>query len=579
MSSNFKLSNTVIKENIKLIQAYMHEINVDVFFMTSFDQYLNEYVPMENCHRYYFTGFSGSTAEVIIPREGKVKLYVDGRYHEQADLECDLDQIEVVKTGMDKGNIKVLKDDLVAGKYKKVGFEANRTPAAFYEYLVENFDFMALNNDELTSVVNFEKMPPLGKVNHLPRELRGSDTNEKLSKIIANKNEAYFITTTDSLAWLANCRGYHLPYLSSFLGKGLATFDKLYVFLDKGVEFECHDPTIEFINCDNSDLKPLVTKILANYEINKMMIDKRMLNAQAYLILENIMGAEKLFNKQGGLTEYHSIKEEGEIKVIKDSFQKADQAIFNTIKWVKNQRKEGNEVSELDLYNQTTVMYKEQGAIDQSFGTIAGVDANGSIIHYSDPKPNVMIKDNSMILLDSGGYFASGFATDTTRTFIGGAIEASEEHKEIYTLVLKSILQLQNAVFKAGTKSNGLDAICRQPLFQVGYDYAHGTGHGVGIHVHEGGVSISSGRAEEFKPGQVVSMEPGIYIPGFGGVRLENIALVKKHAKFEGFLQFENLVYIGFEPLLINKLMLSIQENVWLEEYEAECSKRGTSFR
>ena len=130
-----------------------------------------------------------------------------------------------------------------------------------------------------------------------------------------------------------------------------------------------------------------------------------------------------------------------------------------------------------------------------------------------------------------------------------------------------------------GTLGGGLDAICRQPLYQAGYDYAHGTGHGVGVHVHEDGVRIGPGNSAPMKAGQVVSIEPGIYIPGFGGVRIENIGIVEKDPELKGFLRFESLVYIGYEPLLIDKSMLNDQELHWLEEYEGECSKRGTSFR
>ena len=156
--------------------------------------------------------------------------------------------------------------------------------------------------------------------------------------------------------------------------------------------------------------------------------------------------------------------------------------------------------------------------------------------------------------------------------------EGSAKHKEIYTLVLKGVLNLQNAVFKEGSTGAALDMLARQPLYQAGYDFAHGTGHGVGVHVHEGGVRISPASNIPMKEGQVVSIEPGIYIPGFGGVRIENIATVIKHPTHEGFLSFECLVYIGFEPLLINFELLNSQEKIWLQDYEAICKTRDTSF-
>ena len=186
-----------------------------------------------------------------------------------------------------------------------------------------------------------------------------------------------------------------------------------------------------------------------------------------------------------------------------------------------------------------------------------------------------------MILLDSGGYFEGGWATDTTRTFFGcddGKI-AHPKMKEMYTLVLKGLLACQTAVFPEGTRGMVLDGLARNAMRKQGYDFGHGTGHGVGIHVHEPGVRISSISTLPMKEGQVVSIEPGIYVPGFGGVRLENVALVEKHPEFPKMLRFRSFVYIGFDHALIDMKLLNEEEKQALEEYEAECSKRGTNFR
>jgi Xaa-Pro aminopeptidase len=576
--SKFQLSTQEIKDNISSLQKYMKDKGLDAFYISSFDAFLNEYVPMNDCHRYYLTGFSGSTAESLVPAEGKVKLYVDGRYHEQADIECADSLIEVVKVPANTGLITLLKKDLKDLNVKKVGIEGNRTSVAFFDELEEKYSVTAFHNNELASIISFAKLPELKPISHLSTEVAGTSTKEKLKRIFSSNSEAHFVTAIDSLAWITNCRGYHLPNLSSFLGVGLVTSKKVYVFVDQGVEHNCADDMIQFISGDVNTIKETISKLSKVLGLDKVYIDKKMLNSSLFLMLKDVFGTDKLEAKVGGLIDYHSIKDDAELTIIKDSFKRSNRAIFNTICWVKNAIKEGQKISELDLYDQTTIEYNKQGAVDQSFGTIAGVGANGSIIHYSDPKKDVIIEDDDMILLDSGGYFEAGFATDTTRTFLSADKAKSEKYKEIYTLVLKGTLNLQNAVFKEGTRGSGLDAICRQPLYQAGYDYAHGTGHGVGIHVHEGGVGISPVRNYLMKPGQVVSIEPGIYIPGFGGVRLENIAIVIDHPKYEGFMTFENLVYIGFEPNLINESMLNEQEKVWLKDYEAECTNRGNSF-
>jgi len=578
MSTKFKLDQKIIAKNIESVQSYMAQNNIETFYVSSFDAYLNEYVPMTDCHRFYITGFTGSVAEALIPKTGKVKIYVDGRYHEQADLECDKSLVEVVKVQANQGVLNTLKLDLEQMNPKNIAIEADRTSVGFFDELKDKYDVKILQNNELATLIDFVKAELPGKITHLDISLSGATTQDKLKNIFKFDHDAYFVTAIDSLSWITNCRGYHLPNLSSFLGTGLVLKDKVYVFIAKGIEVDCSDAHIEFIHCDGSELADHLNTITKSLSLKNIFIDKGMLNTQNYLILESVFGKDKLISKPGGLVEFHSIKNPGEIKAMKDSFRRGDRAIFNTIKWVKSEVSAGKKVSELDLYNKTSEMYEKEGAITQSFGTISGAGANGSIIHYSDPKADVFIKEDTMVLLDSGGYFASGFATDTTRTFLGGAKCSDEKYKKIYTLVLKGTLNLQNAVFKPETKGMGLDAICRQPLYQEGYDFAHGTGHGVGIHVHEGGVGIGPTRNYILKPGQVVSIEPGIYIPGFGGVRLENIGLIKEHPVHKGFLCFESLVNIGFEHGLIDLSLLSEQEKKWLNEYEDLCAKNGTSF-
>jgi Xaa-Pro aminopeptidase len=247
---------------------------------------------------------------------------------------------------------------------------------------------------------------------------------------------------------------------------------------------------------------------------------------------------------------------------------------------VKESVKAGKKVTELDLYHETEKKYQAEGSKELSFNTIAGVGPNGSIVHYGSPSDEVIIKNDDMILLDSGGYFDGGFATDTTRTFAGDSKAKMDPKKvEIYTLTLKGLLAAQSAVFPEGTKGMVIDGYARNAMRKKGYDYSHGTGHGVGINVHEPGVRLSAVSAMPLKEGQVVSIEPGIYIPGFGGVRLENIVYVIKHPTYKGMLCFKPLTTIGFDPALIDMNLLNEEEKAILDAYEGECEKRGTSLR
>lgn len=580
--ASFSINPTQVKENIQKLQAFMATKGLDAFYVSSFDPYLNEYVPMENCHRFYFTNFSGSVAEVLVPSQGLAKLYVDGRYWEQADLEVDASLVEVVKVGANQGLGQNLLNDLKNSSMNRLGFEADRTSLGFYKKLNQLCELEGFYRQELADMIAFRSLPTLAPIKHLHQEYRGRSTAQKMQEIVKDKHEAHFVSAIDSLAWLTNCRGYHLPNLSSFLGKGLLTKDKVYVFIDETTPLDesvRENDACEFIACSAPDWKSILIDIKDKCHLQKIFIDEQMLNVSDYQLIEEVFGHEAVEHREGGLVGYHSIKDPIELAHMQASFARADKAIYNTIRWVKENVKKKASVSELDVYQQTGKMYQEQGACEQSFGTIAGAGPNASIMHYSDPKADVILDEKTMVLLDSGGYFEGGFATDTTRTFMASDKQGDQKQKMIYTLTLKGILNCQNAVFPEGISGKVVDGFARLPLYREGLDFRHGTGHGVGVHVHEGGARISPAADIPMRAGQVVSIEPGIYLPGFGGVRLENVAYVEKHPEFEGFLRFRSLVYIGYDPALIDEALLNSQEKKWLEDYEQECLKRGTSFR
>lgn len=581
MASSFTLDQGTIKTNIAALQNFIQEQNLDAFYVSSFDTFLNEYVPMEDCHRFYITGFSGSVADVLVPKQGRVKLFVDGRYYEQADLEVDATAVEVVRVPANTALFSCLIEEVKKAGFENIGIEAQRTPLSTFKKLDEIAKVKSVQN-ELSEIISFEKQPALAPINFVPKENSGESTKEKLARVIEDNSMGYYITAIDSLAWITNCRGYHLPNLSSFLGRGFAVHDKVYVFIDKTTPVEDAAKKVdgvEFISADVKEIEAKLADLQKQYQLKTLMIDPKMLNTADYNFLINVFGNGVLKEEDGGLVKFHCLKTDAEAEIMKRGFKKADQAIYNTIKWVKESIAAGKEISEYNLWEETTKKYQEQGSVEQSFGTIAGVGPNGSIIHYGDPKKDVYIRKEDMVLLDSGGYFDGGFATDTTRTFMGGDVTAHPDYIKMYTHTLKGLLQCQYASFPEGISGAILDAYARKSLFDHGKNYNHGTGHGVGIHVHEGGARISPVSNIPMQEGQVVSIEPGIYIPGFGGVRIENICLVKKHPKFEGFLCFEPLVYIGFEPSLIDMSLLTEQEKEWLEQYEKVCTERGTSFR
>jgi len=590
MDKKIKLTTQEIKENIEALKKFMKKHNLEAFYVSSFDPYLGEYVPLEDCHRYYFTGFSGSVAEVLVPLEGKVRLYVDGRYHEQADLEVDLNEVEVIKCPMNKRNLEALQEDLLSLDPDLLGYEGERTPLSLERKFQESWNTLVFDEGELAQVVNFGKVEISGKVHLLPKEVRCQETKEKLKRIFSaeekedEKQRAYFLTALEDIAWVSNCRGYQLPNLSGFMSRALLTEKKVYIFIEENCPLDMsirENHQIEFIKGNRSLMKDKLGKLQNDFQFFKIYFDPNLINSADYRLLSSIVGEKILEEKKGGLTEFRSLKTAEELEQIQKSFDRSNSAIAKTIRWVREQYKNGKIISEIDFYENCNRFYSEEpGYQGLSFTTISAIGKNSSIIHFGAPSHDVKAKSDDLMLLDSGGYFASGFATDTTRSFLAGGQlgKASAKQKEIYTLVLKSLLQVHMMTPKVGTIGKEVDLVARKPLLEKGYDYNHGTGHGVGVYVHEGGINFGSKSETVLKAGQVVSVEPGIYIPGFGGVRLENIVIIENHPNKENHFRFRPLVYIGFDSYLIDEDLLTPEEKTYLLNYEEECVKRGTSF-
>ena len=557
---------------------FIQDKNLDSFYLSSYDQFLSEYVPASNSLRVYLTGFTGSVAEVLVKSSGECHLFVDGRYTQQAEKQVDTNKFKIHTCQPGTSPMSDLLN-MVKDEKQKLGYIASRTSFSDFKQLREIADLVAFESPEIEKLLELDYKPVLNPIELVQVENGGVDTLTKLQSMPLKQNEAYLVNALDSLAWLSNGRGYHLPFMSSFMGTGLATQNKLYVFIDKTIAreraWESVD-TIEWITFqDATDRKEQILKVIENEKVIDLKFDPNCLNADDFVFLNQKCQLENIEAIPMLITQYQSIKYPEEIHVMKQDFLKASKTIFETVGYVK---KNWKDLTEKAVYDQTSRFYRENGGHSQSFNTIAGFAGNGSIIHYGSPSDQIKLEAGELFLLDSGGYFESGFATDKTRTFLIGDKVSDPEYKKIYTLVLKGLLDLQYAEFDEGALGKELDAIARKPLKEHGYDYNHGTGHGVGVNVHEGGVRIHLSSELPMKAGQVVSLEPGIYLDGKAGVRLENIAQVVA-ADTPGKLKFDNFVFIGFDHELIDQGLLDETEKSWLEEYERQCQTHGMSFK
>lgn len=561
---------------LEKLKNFMNDKRMDQIYISSFDKYLGEYVPKKDNLRYYLTDFTGSTAEALIKAKGKSHLFVDGRYTEQADKEVDKSLFQVHTCGNGQTPFTHMMEFVDKGK--ELFYIPERTSYSGLKSLEEKFQLCPCEGSIVEGLVGHNYKPKLSPITWVSPELGGVEFERKKERFQFKAGEAYFVSALDNLAWITNGRGYHMPYQSTFLGSALVSEKGCHVFIDKDMELS-NDwekiPSISWIRFETlSDYQEKLKATLLDWQISYLSFDPQSLNASDFDFFKDLDFLEKLEPVEMLVTRFQSIKFPEEIHIMQDDFIRGSRAVYNTIKTMKESW-EGK--TELDLYNETSRGYKTEGALAQSFHTIAGFGPNGSIIHYGASSDKVPLVEGELVLVDSGGYFESGFATDKTRTFILGDAPSKPLYREIYTLVLKGLLNLQFSEFDEGTTGGELDAITRAPLKERGYDYAHGTGHGVGINVHEGGVRIHSTSTLPMKENQVVSLEPGIYIPGVGGVRLENIAQVVKDEK-TGKLRFKNLVFIGFEKNLIDRSLLNSEEKKWLFQYEKECEEKGLSF-
>ena len=577
------LSAQQIKKNIQALQTWMVQKHLDYFYLSGFDTYMSEYVPREDTHRYFVTGFTGSTGEVLVPAQGQVILYVDGRYYEQAEREVDAANVRIRRSDLSVKD--AFFDDLRNFKKAslKLGLEADRTPFAWYSQLKACAKVEKFHSDDLQPLLHYHPFKlHSSELKSLDKLLPTENPANKIAKIIRGPSHGIFISALDQLAWVSNARGYQMPNGSPFFGKALITSEKIFIFhplpYDVPKELAQH-PQLQWQCWEKDGLAAACASASKTLNLEHVDFDPDRITIEDHSLLENIFGVDCLHATPGGLVHQMSRKSAAELEALRASFNLADKAIFDALKDIRTRAGNGEKLSEVDLQKSCESHYQEQGAICQSFATIASCGSNTSMIHYNKSSAENLIQDGQWMMLDSGGYFQWGFATDTTRTMMAHPkAKASKRQRNIYTLVLKSYIMAHRAVVKEGTIGAVIDELARYSLHLQGLNYEHGTGHGLGIMVHEGGINFRPNSTQRLFPGQVISLEPGLYFSGELGCRFENILEVLPHPQYPGYLCFRSLVYIGVDPALVDESLLGPGELDWLINYEESCQKRGRSF-
>ena len=537
---------------LKNLRTFMENEGITLFVVNSTDEYLSEYVSLDKNARYLITGFSGSTGDAIVtPHE--VFLFVDGRYHLQAEKQTNPDVVTVVKVGMDKSPLKALYEKLaeLATANVKIGIVSTKTSCSAFKEMQK-----ALEDKQDVIIAEYEfdpvspAQPPVDekKLKYVPLAISGKITPQKMELVKKythdNNIDLLLITNLEEIAYLTNLRGKEIPYSSSFKAKAAVFWDKLHIFRTESK----FDQFIKSVKAENVYFCPGSTTLSVYRKAEK--------------------ASDKLVEiKDSFISELKSIKTAQELDYMQECYLKTDIVVNRTICWLNQNLEKGIKVSEKDLSDKVKNLFIEEGATGLSFETITASGDNTAFIHYTSPDAERAIKAGDLILLDCGAYFEYGYATDQTRTFLAGGMQATatDLQKHVYTAVLKAFLTGLNYEVKEDTTGFDIDKRVREVIEAnkpEGFFFSHSTGHGVGIPVHEAPPKIGPTEASKIllKPNMCFTIEPGLYCEGKGGVRIENtVALINGKIK--------TLTRAGFDENLINYDMLSEQEKVWLQEY------------
>lgn len=568
----------------------MQAQGLDAYVILSTDEHLNEYLPQETQRRAWASGFEGSAGDLLVTLDS-AWLFADSRYHEQAEQDLIGTGIQLSKLGLAKHpSLSEKLRELIAAGAKRVGCDAwtvSREQSKSLAQQVEKAggEWVSVKNliDALRATEPWKTESPrpdsaVSPVYALADDRTGTSVCEKLAqvrqKMQAEGARLLPVTKLDQIAWLFNLRGSDVDYNPVFIAYALITPTEAFLLTRPD---RIQPDAMAALNAAGVSVAPYAVynktlqKLLSTDNATKgsVWLDPKHTTQGTVELIREVPGAG-LLEKSGPLDLLKACKNPVEIRWIQAANLKASRAKIRLLKWLDDQEKAGVHPSEWDVKEAMEGFYRAEAEFcGLSFNTIAAAGANSSIVHYGTPSPEVVLAPGQFLLIDSGSHYRGG-TTDDTRTVIFGTPDT--EQKRLYTLVLQAHIDCARQRFPQGTMGIQLDSITRAPLWQSGLDFGHGTGHGVGafLNVHEGPNGIHRRAMEPFQPGMVTSIEPGYYRPGWGGIRLENLALIVEDGSGEGdtpWYAWEPLTYIPFDKKLVDFSALQASQLDWLRQY------------
>ena len=572
---NLLIMKEYIAQRLEALREVMRRENLDAFIFPSTDPHNSEYVPDRWKGREWISGFNGSAGTAVVTMHSAA-LWTDSRYFIAAADQLSGTEFQLMKLKIE-GTPTIsewLGSELREVSSAQVGVDGMCNSAANVEVLVSDLRreggiTVRTNLDPLDIVWTDRPQIPASKVEIQPVELVGETVASKLTRIRKALRDLHadgmLMSALDDVAWTLNLRGTDVHCTPVFVSYLLISTTSATLYINKEkltpeVEAHLESQGVKMAGYDD------VRKGIKEYAEYNILLDPNETN----YTLSRLVDVQEVIRHKSPIPAMKAIKNEAEIRGYRSAMLKDGIALVKFLRWLKPAVEAGGQ-TEISIDKKLTSLRAEQPLFrDISFDTIAGYGAHGAIVHYeATPETDIPLEPHGLLLLDSGAQYQDG-TTDITRTIALGPVSDYEKH--IYTLVLKGHIQLEICKFPSGASGTQMDILAREAMWREGLNYLHGTGHGVGsyLSVHEGPHQFRlEWMPAPFLENMTVTDEPGIYLAGQFGVRIENTLLIShyKDTEFGKFLQFESLTLCPIDTTPVVKEELLPEEVAWLNEY------------
>ena len=564
----------------------MKREHLSAFIFPSTDAHQSEYVADHWRGREWISGFNGSAGTAVVTMKSAA-LWTDSRYFLAAeeqleDTECQLMRLKMEGTPTIAEWLGKELQDVQSPEVGLDGMVNSYNYVKDLSYSLRKLGGITLrtNLDPLEQIWENRPSLPANPVEIQPLEYAGETLASKVVRIRKSLRELHadgmLVSALDDIAWTLNLRGTDVHCNPVFVSYLLIESDKVSLFVDDNklspeVKQYLQDNQVSLYNYNK------VEKCLESYSEYNILLDG---DETSYYLWKTVK-CQEIVAAASPIPAMKAVKNEAEIEGYRSAMLKDGVAMVKFLKWLKPAVEAGGQ-TEISIDEKLTSLRAEQKLFrDISFDTIAGYAQHGAIVHYeATPETDVVLKPEGLILIDSGAQYQDG-TTDITRTIALGAV--SEEMKHIYTLVLKAHIQLELVKFPDGASGTQLDAVGRECMWREGYNFLHGTGHGVGSYlcVHEGPHQIRmEWMPTPLRAGMTLTDEPGLYLAGKFGVRIENTVLISDYmsTEFGKFLQIEPLTLCPIDTTPIDVDMLLPEEIDWLNAYHHSVYEKLSPF-